>query len=242
MNSINLLDNMDGVTGAVSVLIMASAAVVMLLYPMAPEVNPFYFTVMASIGAVVGFLLLNWNPSKIYMGDTGSQFLGALLAYIGVKFFWNIQNMNHSVVTSMQVITPVMVFLVPIMDTSFVFVSRIMRGQSPFVGGKDHLTHHLYYIGVQERWVPLVLSLVSGLSGLLAIFTVRYVFQWNHIYTAIFSAYILVSMTAFFLLYKRGQRVGRVKEYLKTKAASRNTAPFPAKGKVKSPSPQKQVN
>jgi UDP-GlcNAc:undecaprenyl-phosphate/decaprenyl-phosphate GlcNAc-1-phosphate transferase len=153
------------------------------------------------------------------MGDTGSQFLGALLAFAGIKFLWNITSIDSDVVTSMRVISPLMVFIVPLMDTSFVTYARMARGQSPFVGGKDHLTHHLNYFGVSQRWVPALLGIVSIASGLLTIYTVKYVFQWNHAYTVIFSTYIIITFVAFFLIYKRGERLGLLKQRF------RNTIP-----------------
>ena len=210
MNAINLLDNMDGVTGTISLMIVISSFVLMLVYPNA-AFDPFMLTAMASIGGLLGFLLLNWRPAKLYMGDTGSQFLGALLAFIGVKFFWNVESINNNVVTSMRILAPVMAFIVPIMDTSFVTFARIARKQSPFVGGKDHLTHHLTYVGVPEKWVPVILGFVSLLSGLLVVFTVKYVVLWNHLYTALFSGYILTIVSVFFYLYKRGERIGLIK-------------------------------
>ncbi len=212
MNSINLLDNMDGVTGSVSAMILLAVIALILLYPGDLNLNPFLFTFVATTGALLGFLVLNWHPSKLYMGDTGSQFLGALLAFAGIKFLWNITSLDSDVVTSMRIITPIMVFLVPIMDTSFVTFARIGRGQSPFVGGKDHLTHHLTYLGVPERYVPALLAIVSVGSGLVAIYTVKYVFQWNHVYTAIFSAFIVIMMGLFWLMYRRGERMGLLRK------------------------------
>ncbi|MCB9235726.1 MAG: undecaprenyl/decaprenyl-phosphate alpha-N-acetylglucosaminyl 1-phosphate transferase [Bacteroidia bacterium] len=210
MNSINLLDNMDGVTATVSLMIIVTTLILMRVYDVG--VDPFFITLIAVSGGLVGFLILNWKPSKIYMGDTGSQFLGVLLAFIGVKYLWNIRAFDDRVVTSMQIIAPVMTFLVPILDTSFVTMARIMRRQSPFVGGKDHLAHHLTHIGVKEGFMPVLLGLVSVFSGILAIFASKYVFQWNHGFTALFSGYLVAAFIIFWFLYKRGERIGRIRE------------------------------
>lgn len=215
MNSINLLDNMDGVTGTISLVICTISMLLFTLFNGGPEastLNPFFFTMVALSGSFIGFLVLNWKPSKIYMGDTGSQFLGAFLAFVGIRFLWNIQNINPDVDVSMQVIVPIMVFMVPIMDTSFVFVARIMRGSSPFVGGKDHLTHHMNYLGVSEPFVPVLLGMVSLVSGLLAIVSVKFVNYWTVLHTIVFSLFIVISFVIFFLLFKRGERVGYIKQ------------------------------
>ncbi len=212
MNSVNLLDNMDGVTGTVSLIISSISILLISLFPGDANLNPFLFLLIALVGAYLGFLILNWKPSKIYMGDTGSQFLGAFLAFIGIKFFWNIHEFNPGVDVSMQIIAPIMVFMVPIMDTTFVVIARISRGSSPFVGGKDHLTHNMNYLGVPEPFVPVLLGLVSLISGLLAIFSIRYVAFWSVYHTIVFAAYVVISFTIFFLLFKRGEKIGYIKE------------------------------
>lgn len=212
MNSINLLDNMDGVTGTISLTIVLVTVLRIALLDSNPAMNPYLFTLLASAGGFVGFLVLNVKPSKIYMGDTGSQFLGALLALIGIKFFWNFEVDGRGVYWPTRAIVPVMLFLVPIMDTTFVTVARIMRGQSPFVGGKDHLTHHMTYLGVADKFVPFVLGLVSLGSGLLAVFGLRYLLTWSAWQTAIFIGYILIVFVIFFRLYKRGERIGLAKQ------------------------------
>jgi len=212
MNSINLLDNMDGVTATVSVTICTTTIVLMALFQGGPELNPVLFTVVALVGSLLGFLVMNWKPSQIYMGDTGSQFLGAFLAFLGIKFFWNIRAIDPSIDVSMSIIAPIMVFLVPLMDTSFVFIARIARGQSPFVGGKDHLTHHMNYLGVAEAWVPILLGIVGLISGFLMIFSVRYIAFWGISHTIVFASYAVISFVIFYLLFKRGERLGYIKD------------------------------
>jgi UDP-GlcNAc:undecaprenyl-phosphate/decaprenyl-phosphate GlcNAc-1-phosphate transferase len=212
MNSINLLDNMDGVTGTISLTIVVATIMRIVLLDGNPAMNPYLFTLLASTGGFIGFLALNLKPSKIYMGDTGSQFLGALLAVIGIKFFWNFEIDGRGIYWHTRAIVPVMLFLVPIMDTTFVTVARIMRGQSPFVGGKDHLTHHMTYLGVSDKYVPFVLGLVSLGSGMLAVFGLRYLLTWSAWQTAIFIGYIVISFLLFFRLYKKGERIGLAKK------------------------------
>lgn len=220
MNSINLLDNMDGVTGAVSLVILVSTIVMLSLFR---EVSGLlYFSMVAVAGSLLGFLILNWKPSKIYMGDTGSQFLGAFLAFAGIKFLWNIQFRGSGEVTSIQVLAPLMAFLVPIMDTSFVTFARILRGRSPFVGGRDHLSHYLTYIGVSEGVVPLVLGLITGLSGILMIFSGNYIPQWNHVFTGVFAGYVAITIGIFLMLYLRGHKIAMFKEIMKKRRESRD--------------------
>lgn len=213
MNAVNLLDNMDAVTGTVSLAILLSTIVLLTLFR---EVSgAFFFSMVAVSGAIVGFLILNWNPSKLYMGDTGSQFLGAFLAFIGIKFLWNIQLQGTTDVTAIKIFAPVMAFIVPIMDTSFVTFFRMWRGSSPFVGGRDHLTHYLTFVGVSERMVPLVLGTITILSGGLMVFSGSWLPKWNYVFSAVFGAYIVIAVAIFLGLYIRGMKVSKLRAAFK---------------------------
>ncbi|MFM2375519.1 MAG: putative undecaprenyl-phosphate N-acetylglucosaminyl 1-phosphate transferase [Bacteroidota bacterium] len=212
MNSINLLDNMDGVTGMVSLTIVLATILRIVLLDGNAAMNPSLFILIASVGSHLAFLRMNHKPSKIYMGDTGSQFLGALLAVVGIKFFWNFEVGGRALDWHTRAIVPVMIFLVPIMDTTFVTIARTMRGQSPFVGGKDHLTHHMTYLGISDSLVPYVLSLVSIASGLLAVLGLRYLPTWPVVQTSIFVSYIIVIFVIFYLLYRLGERSSKVNQ------------------------------
>lgn len=166
MNSINMLDNMDGITATVSVFILTAACTA----PLAPE-NLFYTCICGgAVAALVGFLIFNWHPSRIFMGDTGSQMLGALLASIGVLFFWNNENIiiEHTWWSKMVIVATA--FIVPIADSMTVTINRIKRGQSPFVGGKDHTTHHLSYAGLSDSKVAIVIALISAISSAFIVF------------------------------------------------------------------------
>lgn len=162
MNSINMLDNMDGITTVVSFAILAAS--VLCALPLS-DANLFYtFVSGGAMAALLGFLIFNWNPSKIFMGDTGSQMLGALLAAIGVVFFWNNTNIatDHSWWSKLAIVMTA--FVIPIADSLTVTINRLRRGQSPFVGGRDHTTHHLSYAGLSDRQVAGVMIVISVIS------------------------------------------------------------------------------
>lgn len=221
MNSINLLDNMDGIAASLSLSILSISLLMMKMLTV--EADPLQFAMVSACGAFLGFLYWNWKPSKIYMGDTGSQFLGAILAFVGIKFFWNVQNLEGESVFTMNLLIPSMTFIVLLMDTSFVFFARIMRGQSPMVGGKDHITHHLTYVGIPEPLIPVLLGGITLLSGMLGIFAVRYIKDWNHVYTAMFTGYLVFTIAIFTVLYIRGGRIAKLSE-LRKKRDSRHAS------------------
>lgn len=167
MNSINMLDNMDGIAAVVSGFIILAAISANLLTGNWASFD--FILLLGVLGAIIGFLFFNWNPSSIYMGDTGSQFLGIILAYIGIHYCWNVgvAEGTNSVYLSLGALLSV--FILPLADTTTVTINRLRKGQSPFVGGKDHTTHNLYYLGFSDREVALIFCFVSaaGLAGYL---------------------------------------------------------------------------
>lgn len=196
MNSINMLDNMDGITSIVSAFILFNAIIVMFSFG---TLDSMYLLVSIGVlASLVGFLKFNWHPSKIYMGDTGSQFLGVFLAIIGIKYFWNDIDNVVGVSVSKQILLVVLGFILPIVDTTVVVINRLAKGQSPFVGGKDHTTHSLAHIGLSDRQVAYTFILISLISTSLIIIIRYYIETWAHPYTFIFVGYILTVMAAFF--------------------------------------------
>ncbi len=167
MNSVNMLDNMDGITTSVSLSILVCGLVFLALQHYFFSVQT--FLMIGVCGALIGFLFYNVNPSKMYMGDTGSQFLGVFLAGVSILLFWNHRQPGIEGFQFKQFIIPMLSFTVPIMDTATVFIHRIRRGQSPFVGGRDHTTHHLVYHGLKDRQVFYILFLISLLMNALAV-------------------------------------------------------------------------
>jgi UDP-GlcNAc:undecaprenyl-phosphate GlcNAc-1-phosphate transferase len=160
-NAMNLMDNMDGLAGGVG----AIAAAFFLL--MAAMNGQYLVGALAAalLGACLGFLLYNFNPASIFMGDTGALFLGFMLAAVGIKLRFPA---NVDIVTWM---VPVMILALPIFDTTLVFVSRLRRGLNPLTApGKDHTSHRLVMLGFTQREAVMALYLVSGALGVISIF------------------------------------------------------------------------
>jgi len=195
MNSINMLDNMDGITTIASIFALIGMSTVFIFNR---DIDSSYFVlVLGLIGALLGFLFFNWNPSKMYMGDTGSQFLGVVLAALSIKFLWNEGPQQHEV-TSRQFILPLLAFLVPIADTTAVVINRIAKGKSPFVGGKDHTTHHLSYLGFSDQSVALLVAGVGIVSTVVLLIALS-IKNWTHLFTILFGLYALAIMVSLYL-------------------------------------------
>lgn len=160
-NAMNLLDNMDGLAGGIA---MIAATYFTLLAAMSGQ----YFVgalAAATAGACAGFLIYNWNPAHIFMGDAGSLFLGFLLSAVAIKLRFP---SNTPVVTWM---IPLLVLALPIFDTTLVFVSRLRRGKNPLTTpGKDHISHRLAFLLGSRREAVLVCYLIAGAVGLSSVF------------------------------------------------------------------------
>ena len=162
-NAINFLDNMDGLSAGVS----AVAASFILLLAVVQEQFLVSALAAAVLGACLGFLRYNFNPAKIYMGDAGSLFLGFLLAVLAVQLRFP---ENSNFVTWM---VPVLVLGLPIFDMTLVIISRIRRGVSPNTPGKDHISHRLVLMNYSQREAVLILYLVGGILGMIAVFVTQ---------------------------------------------------------------------
>ncbi|MEM7366995.1 MAG: MraY family glycosyltransferase [Bacteroidota bacterium] len=213
MNSLNMLDNMDGVTTTIATTICV-IAMLMVIATTGIHISNMYYVLIVICGGFMGFLYWNWKPAKVYMGDTGSMFIGLVVAYFGIIYFWNIETSPDNISPIRQILIPVMVFLVPIMDTTFVTVARIARGSSPFVGGKDHLTHNLARIGITEELVPLTLAIVSIVSGTMALYAYKLIPEWQPYYSEMFAIYPIVVFSIFTYFYVKGTRIQKMKELM----------------------------
>jgi UDP-GlcNAc:undecaprenyl-phosphate GlcNAc-1-phosphate transferase len=175
-NAFNLLDNMDGLSGGTATV---AAAFFLLLAAMGGQ---FLVGALAAalIGACIGFLRYNLNPATIFMGDTGSLFLGFLLAAIGIKLRF------PSNVPWITWLVPLCVLALPIFDTTLVFVSRLRRGLNPLTTpGKDHLSHRLAALGLTRREAVLTCYLLGGAAGMFAIYIAQARFPDGYIAAAL---------------------------------------------------------
>ena len=201
MNSINMLDNMDGITTSVSIGTLSTALFVLVI---TDQLNGLYFwVILGTIGSLIGFLYYNWNPSKMYMGDTGSQFLGVVLAAIGIHFFWNGLEVNDPQNLWGKFLTPLLVFLPSLVDTTTVTINRIAKKQSPFIGGRDHTTHHLSLIGLKDRYVAVFFLSLTFICGAIAIYINYQIKQWNNIILFSTVSFMLIVFGSLFGITRR---------------------------------------
>jgi UDP-GlcNAc:undecaprenyl-phosphate GlcNAc-1-phosphate transferase len=158
VNAMNLIDGLDGLAGGVSLIAVGSTFVVALV-----NGEPLMILFTAALGgAVAGFLFYNFNPASIFMGDTGSMFLGFILATTSIQT-------HHKSSTAVALVVPIIALGVPIADTLLAMARRAARGAPMFSADRGHIHHRLLAAGLSHRDAVLVLygaSILLGVSAL----------------------------------------------------------------------------
>lgn len=158
-NAINLIDGLDGLSCGVSAICSLSLLLVSIILGQDTSV-----TMITAIlaGACLGFLPFNSNPAKIFMGDTGALFLGYSLSLISIQGVLKL----HTVVS---VMIPLSIFALPLFDTTFAILRRILRGKSPFEADRGHLHHRLIDMGLNQKQSVYILYSICAILGLSAV-------------------------------------------------------------------------
>ena len=160
-NAINLLDNMDGLAAGISAIAAISLAIG---FGTNGQIDELLLTI-AFIGALLGFLVYNFNPASIFMGDCGSMFVGFLLSS---SVLLNQTGGRSRGIFSILAV-PVLILFVPIFDTTFVTILRKLWGRKASQGGRDHTSHRLVALGLSERAAVLMLYVFAIVAGALSL-------------------------------------------------------------------------
>jgi UDP-GlcNAc:undecaprenyl-phosphate GlcNAc-1-phosphate transferase len=154
MNSINFTDNMDGFAGLNTSFICLALGIISF------SINQNYLADLSIVllFSILGFLLLNYPPAKIYMGDSGSLFIGYVLGFISIIFDWNPIS-DGSIYDSFA---PVLLFFtIPLLDFTTVFTYRIRNRISPTIGGTDHISHRLLKQGFSVQKILFIFFCIN---------------------------------------------------------------------------------
>lgn len=157
-NAVNLIDGLDGLAVGVS----SIAAICMLILTLLSQNVNVAIITAAVAGACFGFLPYNFNPAKIFMGDTGALFLGYILACISIQGF-----LKLSAIISFAV--PIIVLGLPIFDTLFAIVRRVLTGRSPMSPDRGHLHHRLLDMGFSQKQTVAILYTITAVLCLTAV-------------------------------------------------------------------------
>ncbi len=186
-NAINLVDGLDGLAAGI-------AAIASLCIAYAGYIRGHYVaaTVMLAVaGGALGFLPYNFHPAKIFMGDGGSQFLGFCLATFSL-----IQPVKSATVVAVAI--PALVLGLPIFDTAFAILRRLVRKQSIVVADKEHLHHRIMRAGFGQRRSVMIMYCISGIMGVVAVeYSRRYMVECLGLLAiAVMLLYVLLSDTS----------------------------------------------
>ncbi|MDP6179278.1 MAG: hypothetical protein QGG48_05245 [Desulfatiglandales bacterium] len=212
-NAFNLLDNMDGLAGGIALIAGSFIFLTYILNPdMSSFVGPALLMSATFLGTILGFLIYNFNPASIFMGDAGSLFIGFILACLTVTGSTD-ETVGLGVGRLLSVIAvPILIVFIPILDTGFVSVMRKLFRRPISQGGRDHSSHRMVAIGFSERKAVLVLYGFSMASGLIALAINYFSIGISLVFIVLYLLFIV-----FFWIY-----LARVKVYPEDSVFSNN--------------------
>jgi len=157
INAVNLIDGLDGLASGVALSVLGAFG----LLAAVDGVDPTLPIIAATVGAAVGFLAYNLHPATIIMGDTGSMFLGFVVAAVGIS-------LTQDGVRPVAPWVPIVALGIPLLDTVWAIVRRTARGEAFFVADRGHIHHLLLRGGLSQRDAMLTLTALSGALALVA--------------------------------------------------------------------------
>ncbi|MFN3193614.1 MAG: MraY family glycosyltransferase [Aureliella sp.] len=172
INSFNMLDNMDGLSGGVAAISASMLAAMLLMSGEAANHQPQIFVaamLLVLVGALLGFLKHNWPPAKIFMGDAGSYFIGFWIAVATLLATYT----GYQGESPHAVLAPLIVMAIPLYDMCSVILIRLREGRSPFEGDKRHFSHRLVDLGMTKKQAVLTIYLATATVSLSALLLPR---------------------------------------------------------------------
>ncbi len=204
-NAFNLLDNMDGLAAGIAFIGAGFLFLFSTFYPQPGLTSSGTEVVIAAfLGSLLGFLVYNFNPASIFMGDAGSLFIGFLLACLTMQVHGGRVHGGGGILHLLSVISvPVFIVFIPIVDTTLVSITRKLFGRHISQGGRDHSSHRLVAVGFSEKKAVMVLYGFSIASGGIAL-SVR----WLSPYIGLVFVVVYMLFVGFFWIY-----LGKIRVY-----------------------------
>ena len=190
-NTVNLIDGLDGLAAGVAFIASIS------MFLLAVNLNQFLpaLIIVSMAGAALGFLQYNFNPAKIFMGDTGSMLLGYTLAVSAVLGL-------VKTAATVALVVPIIALGLPILDTTFAIIRRRMSGVPIFQPDKGHLHHRLLALGMTQKQAVLIMYFVSMMLGIVALFVANVSYQTGIVTVLVVLAVIIYSAKRIGILRK----------------------------------------
>lgn len=159
-NSFNLIDGLDGLAGTIAIIALLSFGIWFFL------VEDYYFSILSfsMLGAIFAFLIFNWEPSEVFMGDTGALVIGMMLAILVIHFI----DLNYRLFENSEykfhagIGTAACFIIVPLIDTLRIVILRLIKGQSPFKPDKSHIHHAIMRLGMTHSQTTIILAVIHA--------------------------------------------------------------------------------
>lgn len=186
INVINLIDGLDGLSGGITSIFLATMGIIAFVQGRQATLEITLIFIM--LGATLGFLLHNFNPAKIFAGDTGSMFMGFIIAIVSLLGFKGAMFLSFMI--------PLAVLAIPILDTLFAIIRRMLKKQPIFEADKDHMHHQFLKMNFSQRQTVLIIYLINILFSAAAIF-----FTVGDSKKAVFIYLLLLVLAIWFILH-----------------------------------------
>jgi UDP-GlcNAc:undecaprenyl-phosphate GlcNAc-1-phosphate transferase len=210
-NAFNLLDNMDGLAATLA----GIAATFFAIDALTVHENDAVLALSLAVAlACVGFLPFNLRPRRsaaVFMGDSGSQVLGFVLAALGLTASWKVAG-----TTVATLLLPILVLAVPILDTTLVTIVRLLDGRPVYQGGRDHTSHRLVYHGLSERRAVVLLAVISAALGTTSLFYAVLDNAWVTLIGVLLTFALLVQFASVLSDVERAPGLVRERSWLRT--------------------------
>lgn len=185
-NAINLIDGLDGLAGGISAIYFLTIAIIAVILNRMGGLDIVLSLIM--LGSTLGFLVHNFPPAKIFMGDTGSLFLGFMISVIAL--------LGYKITTFTSLVVPIVILAIPIFDTAFAIFRRLLKGQNIAVADKEHFHHQL----LKMKYSPVAsILIIYAIDLLFAAISIFYCLGDNQIAIAI---YIVLMILLLFVVLK----------------------------------------
>lgn len=181
INCINLIDGLDGLSGGISAIYYTTVGIIAI---MQGKLGLDYVLTFVMLGSVLGFLVYNFNPASIFAGDSGSMFMGFIISVIALLGFKN--------VTMTSLIIPLLIIALPILDTLFAIIRRILKGQNPALGDKYHIHHQLLNRNLSVKTVVIIIYLIDMLFAFASVVYVLHDATLGYIIYGILTVIIMI--------------------------------------------------
>ncbi|MBR2840843.1 MAG: undecaprenyl/decaprenyl-phosphate alpha-N-acetylglucosaminyl 1-phosphate transferase [Bacilli bacterium] len=184
INCINLIDGLDGLAAGISAIYFATIGIISIIMG---KMGLDFILTFIMLGSVLGFLIHNFNPASIFAGDSGSMFMGFMIAIIALLGFKS--------VTLTSLLIPLLIFAIPILDTVFAIIRRIIKGEKISKPDKLHLHHQLLNKNLSQKQVVLIIYAVDILFAIASIIYVLKNQKLGYIIYAILSILVILLIT-----------------------------------------------